>query len=354
MAFVLLSLFLVVALVMCYRRGRARLCRRVVLKVVAAAAVAAVGGLQLPPARGAESGGPGRADAAAASALFGRFCQRCHGADGRGDRGGGVRALPDFTNPAWHEMRTDAQLAVSIREGKGTGMPAFNDRLSAAQADALVVHLRAFAPQRPGAGANGSFPPGPPSSDFQSRFQKLQNEFEELQTQLDELKTRPDGPVRTPMPRADGLSARDGPAAPAGTLYRRHCQGCHGPDGGGNRNKYDTADIPDFRRRPWHRLRSDAQIAAVILDGRGAMPSFRRRLSEAEVWGLVTHLRGFASTPQSVPETPPRPGGRAAAPRGVRGDRDAPGGITAQAVALVPGRSGGRSPRPVSRRRDPY
>jgi mono/diheme cytochrome c family protein len=275
--------------------------------VVAAASVASVGGLQLPPARGAGPAGPGKADAAAASALFGRYCKRCHGPDGRCNRGGGARGLPDFTNPAWHQRRTDAQLAVTIREGKGTGMPAFNGRLSAAQAKALVVHLRAFAPQRPGAGANGPSPPGAQASDFETRFQELQKEFEELKRQLDDLSARQRVSAGTPTPGSDMPSAQSRPAA--GSLYRRHCQGCRGPDGGGNRDRFDADAIPDFRR-PWHRLRSDAQLAAIILNGKGAMPSFRRRLSEADVRGLVTHLRGFASGPQAVPGPSPRPRAR--------------------------------------------
>jgi len=315
MAFELLSSVLVVALVWHGRSGRARRCRRALANVVAAAAVASAGGLQHPPAWGMEPGRPGKADAAAARALFGRYCQRCHGPDGRGNRGG-VRGLPDFTNPAWHQRRTNTQLAVSIREGKGTGMPAFNGRLSAAQANALVVHLRAFAPQRPGAGANGPSPPGAPASDFETRFQELQKEFEERQRQLDELSARERASARAPAPGADRPAARGGPAA---TLYRRHCQGCHGPDGGGNRDKYDADAIPDFRRGPWHRLRSDAQLAATILDGRGVMPSFRGRLSEADVRGLVTHLRGFAPAPGAAPGPSPGLGARQRASPGMPG-----------------------------------
>jgi mono/diheme cytochrome c family protein len=102
-------------------------------------------------------------------------------------------------------------------------------------------------------------------------------------------------------------SAPGGPGAKPGTLYRRHCQRCHGRDGGGNLEKFDPTDIPDFRRPHWHRLRSDARLTASILDGTGAMPPFRRRLSEADVQGLVGHLRGFASAP---PAAPPRQGAR--------------------------------------------
>jgi mono/diheme cytochrome c family protein len=85
------------------------------------------------------------------------------------------------------------------------------------------------------------------------------------------------------------------PAQAAGTLYRRFCARCHGADGKGVRGE----GVPDFTRADWHRRRGDAQLAAVILEGKGtAMPAFGGRLSKAQAKALVGHLRSFA---------PPRP-----------------------------------------------
>jgi len=63
--------------------------------------------------------------------FFPKFCARCHGADGRGSAvRDSLPAIPDFTARAWQETRTDPQLVVSILEGKGAEMPAFQDKLA--------------------------------------------------------------------------------------------------------------------------------------------------------------------------------------------------------------------------------
>src|SRR5262245_29417493 len=61
----------------------------------------------------------------AARALFVAACAGCHGRDGRGQgdaRPPGAQ-LPDFTVEAWQTTRSDAQLAQTIRDGRGM-MPA--------------------------------------------------------------------------------------------------------------------------------------------------------------------------------------------------------------------------------------
>src|SRR5215470_12786724 len=61
---------------------------------------------------------------------------------------------------------------------------------------------------------------------------------------------------------------REKPAKESGAvLYERRCQGCHGKDGGGERNAGVT-DLPDFRKSDWHARRSDAQLQVSILDGK--------------------------------------------------------------------------------------
>jgi mono/diheme cytochrome c family protein len=113
----------------------------------------------------------------AGSQSFQRFCARCHGPDGRGS---GIRdsmpAIPDFTARAWHERRRDPQLVVSILDGKGAEMPAFQGKVAREQARDLVAFIRAFAP--------GSSPPsGAASDDFEARFRQLMQEFETLRRQ---------------------------------------------------------------------------------------------------------------------------------------------------------------------------
>jgi mono/diheme cytochrome c family protein len=116
----------------------------------------------------------------AGAAVFRDKCLNCHGADGKG---GEVRAvmptMPDFTNRTWHKSRSDAQLSVSILEGKGTQMPPFRDKVKAEQVKGLLAHVRAFGPGQQAASEG--------ASDFEQKLRRLQEEFEELKRQQDEL-----------------------------------------------------------------------------------------------------------------------------------------------------------------------
>jgi mono/diheme cytochrome c family protein len=95
------------------------------------------------------------------------------------------------------------------------------------------------------------------------------------------------------LPRARG-SPPDGSEA-AGQLYRQHCQRCHGDDGKGDGDQPGLPARPDFTRSAWQQQRSDAQLLASLLDGKGkSMPSFRDRLSEVQAKSLIAHLRAFA------------------------------------------------------------
>jgi mono/diheme cytochrome c family protein len=116
-----------------------------------------------------------------AASLYRRYCQGCHGADGAGRSRAAADGRPNFTRRAWQEQREDAILLVSILDGKGTGMPSFQDRLSEAQARSLVAHIRAFAP----APSRSSPSAQTPGNGFAAQFRQLQEEFEGLQRQVE-------------------------------------------------------------------------------------------------------------------------------------------------------------------------
>ena len=67
---------------------------------------------------------------------------------------------------------------------------------------------------------------------------------------------------------------------------------CHGPDGGGSAVG-KTLNVPDLRSPAVQKL-SDAELAQIISDGKGGMPSFKGSLSEDQIHGLVTYIRSFA------------------------------------------------------------
>jgi mono/diheme cytochrome c family protein len=117
-----------------------------------------------------------------AAALYQERCAGCHGKDGRGgEAAAALPNLPDFANPTWQASRSDAQLAVSLLDGKGTFMPSFRDKLKGDQAKALVARVRSFAPNGPQA-KNGM-----KTSDFEEKLRRLEEEFQELKRQQDEL-----------------------------------------------------------------------------------------------------------------------------------------------------------------------
>jgi hypothetical protein len=123
----------------------------------------------------------------------------CHGPDGTGS---GARdnlpAIPDFTARAWHEKRSDAQLVVSILDGRGTGMPPFRDKVARERVRDLVGFIRTFGP-----GATQA--PDSVPDDFEIRFRKLTEEFEDLSRQLRALS--PASPSRPTPPPTNSSSS---------------------------------------------------------------------------------------------------------------------------------------------------
>jgi mono/diheme cytochrome c family protein len=130
------------------------------------------------PARGVLATTPvGRAPA-----LFAQRCARCHDQDGTGSElRSTTPTLPNFTELRWQQRRSDAQMVVSILEGRGTRMPAFGDRLSRVDARALVAHIRTLAPQEAVGVTVVAIP------DVHDRFRELEEEFERLRKQFHEL-----------------------------------------------------------------------------------------------------------------------------------------------------------------------
>jgi quinol-cytochrome oxidoreductase complex cytochrome b subunit/mono/diheme cytochrome c family protein len=120
-----------------------------------------------------------------AAGLFRQYCLLCHGANGRGtELRSGMPKIPDFANPAWQSGVSNAQLAASILDGKGTQMPAFRGRVRLGQSRDLAAYIRAFGPHR-------APPPDSSGGDFERRFRDLENQWEELQRQLRELSAPP-------------------------------------------------------------------------------------------------------------------------------------------------------------------
>jgi mono/diheme cytochrome c family protein len=77
-------------------------------------------------------------------------------------------------------------------------------------------------------------------------------------------------------------------------LYTRHCASCHGKDGRAkttkSRLRYHARDLTNAT---WQEKVTDERIFNSIMNGKGKMPSYAKKLSEREVESLVIYVRAF-------------------------------------------------------------
>lgn len=83
------------------------------------------------------------------------------------------------------------------------------------------------------------------------------------------------------------------PAAQAKNLFKQSCAKCHGMNGDGRTVKGEVLGAPDFTDASWQGGVSDQRMSTSIMHGRSGMPSFKDKLSPAEVSALVAYVRTF-------------------------------------------------------------
>ena len=76
----------------------------------------------------------------------------------------------------------------------------------------------------------------------------------------------------------------------AAATFKTKCSPCHGVDGSGNTPAGKTVKAQDLRV-PEIQSKTDAELAKVITDGKGKMPSFKSSLSGDQIKGLVAYIR---------------------------------------------------------------
>ena len=193
-------------------------------------------------------------------ALYMELCQRCHAANGDGH--GPIQPnLAQFPRPfagnaPFFRRVSDARLRRSLREGvPGTSMPPYG-RLLSEKARAGLLDL------------------------LYADFIGIGRHDKAAQQPL------PSRPSILPAPRVRA------------TLYGRACARCHGVAGNGwGEDGLGVRPRPrNFTSRPFMTAVDDPRLARAIADGvpGTAMPHFRRRLTGAQIWGLVARIRGFA------------------------------------------------------------
>lgn len=81
----------------------------------------------------------------------------------------------------------------------------------------------------------------------------------------------------------DRPSIRSAEGRPDGAkIYSMYCAGCHGPDG---RRPTTAGLLTDAASKP------EADLAAVVTDGRKAMPPFRKQLQDDEIAAVARYVK---------------------------------------------------------------
>ena len=79
----------------------------------------------------------------------------------------------------------------------------------------------------------------------------------------------------------------------AAELFSRHCAKCHGKDGRAKGFKAKAIGARNLTDAQWQDRVSDERIFNSINNGKGRMPAFGKKLSEAEIDSLVQYVRGL-------------------------------------------------------------
>ena len=77
----------------------------------------------------------------------------------------------------------------------------------------------------------------------------------------------------------------------AGELFAKNCATCHGKDGSSKTFKAKLNHARNLTDSEWQATVSDERLFNSITNGRGHMPAWGKKLSEAEINSLVSYVR---------------------------------------------------------------
>ena len=78
----------------------------------------------------------------------------------------------------------------------------------------------------------------------------------------------------------------------ADKIFKTSCVLCHAADGSGSSPTGKALKAKDLRSDEVQKV-SDADLAAVITNGRGKMPAFGKKLKPEDITALVQYIRGL-------------------------------------------------------------
>jgi len=79
----------------------------------------------------------------------------------------------------------------------------------------------------------------------------------------------------------------------ATSTYHDKCASCHGKDGRGKTLKGKLSHARDLTSSEWQNDVTDERIFNSISNGKGKMPSFKKKLTDAQIEELVAYVRHF-------------------------------------------------------------
>jgi cbb3-type cytochrome c oxidase subunit III len=81
--------------------------------------------------------------------------------------------------------------------------------------------------------------------------------------------------------------------ADAGALFAKNCATCHGNDGQAKTFKAKLNHARNLTDSAWQANVSDERLFNSIANGRGHMPAWGKKLTEADINSLVAYVRKF-------------------------------------------------------------
>lgn len=74
--------------------------------------------------------------------------------------------------------------------------------------------------------------------------------------------------------------------------FKTKCASCHGADGAGQTVMGKKMGLRDLGSAEVQK-QTDAQLTAIVADGKGKMPAYGTKLSADEIKALVAHMRSL-------------------------------------------------------------
>jgi mono/diheme cytochrome c family protein len=91
-------------------------------------------------------------------------------------------------------------------------------------------------------------------------------------------------------------------------LYSKHCANCHSLDGKPTAF-WRMTGAPDFTSAQWQGSVKDENLISAVMSGKGEMPAFKGKLSEAEAKAIIeVTVRGFGKRKESDDKQPEKKG----------------------------------------------